>query len=466
MIRQPSSRPFRTIFRLRSALAALMALQLVMMSAPASAQQRIPVVRDAEIEALVRDYARPILRAAGLQNSGVEIVLVNDRSFNAFVAGRRIFINTGTLLTAQSPNEVIGVLAHEAGHIAGGHQERLREQLARAQTMAVVAALLGVGATVGGALSGNSALAQSGTGIAMGGGEIARRGLLGYQRTEEATADRSALVYLEKTGQSAKGMLTTFQRFASALALTGARVDPYQVSHPMPRERVANLETLAKASPNFEKRDPPELQLRHDLMRAKIAAFTEGPSATSRLFRNDPRSVPALYADAINTYLRGGTRDSINKADALVKLQPKNAYFHELRADALMRANRPSEAAKAYRTAMALDGSKSPIIQIGYGQSLLAQGDEASVREAATELREALDRDRENAMGYQYLAQAYGRMGDVGAAELATAEMHYYSGATQEARVFASRAQQRLKTGSPGWIRAQDIINQKPPRRR
>jgi predicted Zn-dependent protease len=428
-------------------------------------QQRIPVVRDAEIEALVREYARPILAAAGLSKSGVDIILVNDRAFNAFVAGRRMFINTGALLIAETPNEIIGVIAHEAGHIAGGHQERLREQLARAQTMAVVASLLGMGATIGGALTDNSGLAQSGAGIAMGGTEMARRGLLGYQRTEETTADRSALVYLEKTGQSARGMLKTFERFASALALTGSRVDPYQVSHPMPRERIANLDTLARASPHFGKADSPALQLRHDLMRAKIAAFTEGPSATSRLFRNDPHGLPARYADAINTYLRGRPADALRKADDLLKTQPNNAYFHELRADILLRANKPADAARAYQNAMKLDPSKSAVIQIGYGRTLLAAGDPESIKRAVRELRAALDRDRENADGYLHLAQAYGRAGDVAEAELATAEMHYYSGAIQDARIFATRAQQKFKRGSPSWLRAQDIINQRPPRK-
>ena len=263
---------------LRSVAAGAMALVVAPSGTErAFAQQgRVPIVRDAEIEALVREYARPVLKAAGLERSNIEIVLVNDRRFNAFVAGRRIFINTGALMQAETPNEIIGVLAHEAGHIAGGHQERLRQQLERAQTIAIVSSLLGVGAVAAGAAAGSGELAQAGAGIAAGGGELARRGLLGYQRTEEITADRSAITYLNATGQSAKGMLTTFQRFQNSLSLSGARVDPYQVSHPMPRERIQNLQTLAKSSPYFDKKDPPELQQRHDMMRAKIAVFTQG----------------------------------------------------------------------------------------------------------------------------------------------------------------------------------------------
>jgi predicted Zn-dependent protease len=432
-------------------------------AAPGSAlaQANLPVVRDAEIEALVRDYARPILKVSGLSKSGIDIILVNDTRFNAFVAGRRMFINTGALLQSDSPNEIIGVIAHEAGHIAGGHQERLREQLARAQTMAVVTGLLGIGAVVAGAAANSSELAQAGGGLAAGGGELARRGLLGYQRTEETTADRSAITYLEATGQSAKGMLKTFQRFQNALALSGARVDPYQVSHPMPRDRIANLEQLATNSAYYDHADSPTLQQRHDMMRAKIAVYTQGQSAAARLFRKDPQGLPAQYGDAMATYMFGNPRSALGKADALIKAQPKNPYFHELRGDILMKANRPAEAVDAYTTAVRLDPVKSGILPISLGQALLAVGDRASLKQAVAEIKKGLQRDRENSSGYRYLAQAYGQLGEIPEAELATAEGHFYRGAYQDAKIFATRAQLRFKRGAPGWVRAQDIINYK-----
>jgi predicted Zn-dependent protease len=427
----------------------------------ALAQGRVPVVRDAEIEALVREYARPILKAAGLGNSGIEIVLVNDASFNAFVAGRRIFINTGALMASETPNEIIGVLAHEAGHIAGGHQERLRDQLARAQTMAVVAGLLGVGAAVAGAASKSGEMAQAGAGLAMGGSEIARRGLLSYQRTEETTADRSALTYLERTGQSPAGMLTTFKRFQTALALSGTHVDPYRISHPTPRDRIANLETLARQSPYFDVKDSAALQQRHDMMRAKIAVYTQGQSAAQRMFRKDKTSLPAQYGDAQATFVFGNPRAALGKIDALVKAQPKNPYFHELRADILMKANRPAEAAKAYAKAVSLDPAKSGMLMIGHGQALLAVGTREAAQKAAEQLRKGLDRDPENAPAYRYLAQAYGQLGAIAEAELATADGYYYSGDYTQAKIMAARAQQKFKRGSPGWVRAQDIINHK-----
>ena len=436
---------------------------VIVSTPPAAAQRSVAVVRDAEIEALISEYARPILKAAGLARSGIDIVLVNNRSFNAFVAGRRIFIHTGTLMEAETPNEIIGVIAHEAGHIAGGHQERLRQQIQRAQTMAVVAALVGIGAGVAGAASRSSGLAQAGVGIAAGGAEVARRGLLGYQRSEEATADRTAIDYLNATGQSASGMLATFERLAGGLALAGVNVDPYQISHPMPRERIANLEELARKSRYFDRKDSPQLQLRHDMMRAKIAAYTQGAAAAARLFRSNPHGLAARYGDAISTYLFGNPGAALKKTDALIGKLPRNAYLQELRGDILIKANRPQDAANAYAKAIALAPGTPGLLQVGYGQALMATGKSDLVKKAASELQTGLSREPEYANGYRYLAQAYGQLGDIPAAELATAEGHFHSGQYRDAKLFAVRAQKRLKRGSPGWLRAQDIIQYKQP---
>lgn len=448
----------------RAATLFMLASYLIVVSVPASqAQGRVTVVRDAEIEALVTEYAAPILKAAGLSRSGIDIILVNNRSFNAFVDGRRIFIHTGALTQAETPNEIIGVIAHEAGHIAGGHQERLRQQLKRAQTMAIVSALIGIGAGVAGAATDTRGLASAGVGMAAGGAEMARRGLLGYQRSEEVTADRTAIDYLNKTGQSAKGMLTTFDRLAGGLALAGVNVDPYQISHPMPRERIANLEELARKSRFYDRKDPAQLQQRHDMMRAKIAAYTEGAQAVPRLFRQDPRGIPAMYGDAIATYLTGNPRTALQKVDALISKMPRNPYLQELRGDILIKANRPKDAANAYAKALSLAPGTPGLLQVGYGQALLATGQPDLVKKAASELQTGLSREPEFANGYRYLAQAYGQMGDIANAELASAEGYFHAGQYRDAKLFAIRAQKRMKRGSPGWLRAQDIIQYKAP---
>ena len=223
--------------------------------APARAQEQatrgLPIIRDTEIEQLLRDYARPILKAAGLAKQNVRVVVLNDRSFNAFVMdGRHIFINSGALFEAKTPNEVIGVFAHETGHLAGGHLLRLREKLAAAQTQSIVAMLLGVGALVAGARAGpTSGASNVGVGALMAPQNSIQRTLLAYVRTQEDQADHAGVKFLTATHQSARGMLELFQRLSNEMLFGLSRADPYLQTHPLPPDRVAALEVMAKSSP-------------------------------------------------------------------------------------------------------------------------------------------------------------------------------------------------------------------------
>src|ERR1700688_1351 len=220
---------------------------------PARAQDLpagLPIIRDTEIEQLLRDYAQPILQAAGLAKQNVKVVVLNDRSFNAFVMdGRHIFINAGALFDAKTPNEVIGVFAHETGHLAGGHLSRLREQLASAQTASIIALLAGVGAMVAGARSNSGS--NVGAAAIMAPQSAIQRSLLAYVRTQEDQADHAGVKFLTATGQSARGMLDLFKRLGNEALFTSRNIDPYLQTHPLPRDRVAAFEVLAKASPYF-----------------------------------------------------------------------------------------------------------------------------------------------------------------------------------------------------------------------
>lgn len=445
--------PYRALW---SFAAVLLAVACAVPSALAQSRG-VAIVRDAEIEQLVREYARPILKAGGLANSGIEIILVNDNSFNAFVTGRRMFIHTGALLAAETPNEIIGVIAHEAGHIVGGHQFRLRERIDAAKTLATMSSLLGVGAIAAGAATRSTELGQIGTGIVAGGGELARRGVLAYQRDEERAADRTALELLNRTGQSGAGMLITLERLARDLKLNAVRINPYQVSHPLPAERVETLRDAVLAAPSFPALDSPALQARHDLMRAKIAAYTQGPNAVRRLFP-DRGSLPARYGDAISTHLSGNPAAAVKKAQDLISARPQNPHFQELLGEALMRANKPEEAAAAFARAAKLAAGSGPMIRIEQARALIAAG---KPRDALKLLQTAMQYERMNANGHAAMAQAHAALGETGEAELATAEMHFVQGRILDAQTFAIRAQGKLAQGSPEWQRAQDIISAK-----
>lgn len=443
----------------RRALAALTAATLSLaLALPAQAQGRVAVVRDAEIETLLKDYATPVLKAAGLKASRVQIVLVNDPSFNAFVDGQRIFINTGALTAASVPNEIIGVIAHEAGHLAGGHQQRLREQIAAARTLAIVGSLLGAGAIAAGSIAGSSGGAQAGGALITATPSLVQRNLLSYRRSEEMNADQAAARFLNATGQSMQGMLTTFERFSRSLSLSGVQVDQYQISHPLPRERIALLEELARKSKYFGVNDPQKLNDRHQLMRAKIAAYAGGAAAVVRLFSKDRGSLAARYGDAIATDLSGNSAASLKKLDALVREQPGNPYFHEFRGEVLIKLRKTDEAIKAFAKAVKLDRSKSPLIRARLGFALVASGNPGNRKRAIEELRTALQGEPDIYSAYWSLSQAYGQAGDIGNAELVMAEGNFRAGNTKDAKVFAARALQKLPKGSPGATRANDIL--------
>jgi len=421
----------------------------------------LPIIRDAETEELLRDYTRPILKAAGLQNQKIEVVIINDKQFNAFVAdGRRIFVNLGALTESKTPNQIIGVLAHETGHIAGGHLARRREQIANMQTMAVLAMLAGAGAVVAGA-RGNSEVGQAAPGILMAPQSMIQRTLLSYVRTQEESADRAGVKFLEATHQSPRGMVETFQRFARDTMFISEHVDPYLQSHPMPRERILNLENLAQKSPYFDKKDPPELQLRHDMMRAKLFAFTDAFGTTLRRYPTSDMSLPARYARTIATYRYGDLRSALAQIDVLISEQPNNPYFHELQGQALLEAGKAREAIPHLRRAVQLSKG-SALIRVLLGQALVQTNDKSLTDEAIHELRIAVDKEPTAALGYRELAIAYARKGDQPNADLYSAQEAFNTGDIRTARQLALRAQKAFPAGSPGWIKSDDIVNYKP----
>ena len=456
--------PFRAS-RTRRAIATLASAALLLASWPAapafaqSAKQKgPPLLRDAETEQLLRDYSRPILRAAGLEKQNIQVVIINDAGFNAFVAdGRRIFVNYGALLKSETPNQIIGVLAHETGHLAGGHLAKMRQQLANAQTQMIVAMLLGIGAAVAG---GRSGIGAGGAAAVAAPQSMIMRTLLSYQRQQEESADKAGVKFLNATGQSAKGMYETFKRFQSDSLFSAYGADPYMQSHPMPAERVEALAGLARSSPYWDKKDAPALMHRHEMMRAKVSGFMERPETVYRRYPASDNSLPARYARAIAAYRHGNLNNAIPQIDGLIKVEPANPYFYELKGQALLEGGRPAEAIPPLRKAVQLS-QRSPLIEMLLGQALVASDNKAYADEAITILKGALAREPEVPLGYMQIAMAYGRKGDLAQADLASAQAAYLRGDHKTARDLASRAKTRFPIGSPGWVRADDIVNTK-----
>ena len=419
-----------------------------------------PILRDTEIEQLLREYTAPILRAAGLTRQNIQVVLINDTSFNAFVAdGRRIFVNVGALRDSETPNQIIGVLAHETGHLAGGHLAKLREELSRAQTQLVLATLLGLGAAIAGARSGSAGAGAGAAAIAAPQQAILRT-VLSYQRAQEENADRAGVRFLDATGQSAKGMYETFKRFNDQILYAARGSDPYMQSHPLPAERVAALGELARSSPNWQKKDDAALQLRHDMMRAKISGFLERQDTIARRFTSTS-DLPARYARAISTYRHGDLRTAIAQIDGLIQVQPNNPYFYELKGQAFLEGGKPDEAIAPLRKAVQLS-NRAPLIEIMLAQAMVVSSNKGFATEAVPILRAALAREPEVPSAYSQLAVAYGKSGNYAEADLASAQAAYLRGDNKTARDLATRAKSRFAVGTPGWVKADDIVSAKP----
>jgi len=467
-----ASRPARTLpapgllgaARRGVALAATAAILFAHAGEALAQQGKLPILRDAETEELLRDYTRPILKAAGLSQQNIEVVIINSREFNAFVAdGRRIFVNYGALYESTTPNQIIGVLAHETGHIAGGHLARIREQLASAQTAAIIAMILGAAALGAGAATGTPGVGQAAPGVIMGPQEVIRRTLLSYQRSQEEAADRAAVSYLNATGQSSRGMIETFARFQQQQLFLTQQVDPYLLSHPTAQNRIAQLESLAEKSPYFNRKDSPELQQRHDMMRAKIAGYFEKPDALARRYAPSNNSLPAQYARAMSSFRWGNVRAAVQQVDALIAQQPNNPYFHELKGQVLLESGRAREAISPLRRAV--DISKgTPLIRMMLGQALVQGGNPEDAQEAIRELRFALQREPNVAFAHRTLATAYARTGDRANADLSAAYAAFNNGDFKAAKTLATRAQRSFKTGTPGWLRADDILKFDTPK--
>jgi predicted Zn-dependent protease len=457
--RPPSKlRPVKPASR---AVALLAAAALALGNLPARAQTGssagIPMIRDAETEQLMRDYTAPILRAAGLSKQNIQVVIINDKSFNAFVMdAHRIFVFSGALMQSTTPNQIIGVFAHETGHIVGGHLSKMRQELANAQTAAIVGMLLGVGAVVAGARSGSAGAGNVGLAALTAPQSYLAHTLLSYQRAQEDQADRSGVRFLTMTGQSCKGMYDTFKKFADEMMFSAAYIDPYVQNHPMPAERMAALEVMTKTQ-YWDKKDPPELQFRHDMMRAKLIAFLERADTIIRRYPPSDTSMPARYARAIAAYRFGDVRSAITQIDGLIEAMPSNPYFYELKGQALLESGHPAEAIAPLRRAVELAPSPA-LIQILLAQALIATNNAKNAAEAVPLLRAAIAKEPESGDAYEQLAMAYGRNGDLADADLASAQAAFSRGDNKTARELAARAKMRFPVGSPGWVRADDIV--------
>ncbi|WP_067732693.1 M48 family metalloprotease [Novosphingobium naphthalenivorans] len=436
--------------KLRISAFILMFLALLGWSAaPAAAQS---ILRDAETEALLHDMATPLIKAAGLDPANVDIVLVNDSSVNAFVAGgQAVYVNAGLINEADTAAEVQGVIAHELGHVTGGHAV-LNQGAKSATSVSLLSLLLGAAAAAAG--GGEAAM-----GVIMAGQQAALGKYLAYSRSQEASADAAGAKYLSAAGISGRGSVEFFEKLQNLEYRYGySQRDQNQFysTHPLTSDRIATLQDTYEHDPAWNKPDDASLQKRFVRMKAKLYGYLAEPRDVFRKYPLTDNSVPAHYARAYAYNRESKLDDARAETEALIAIDPDDPYFLELQGQILLESGQPGEALVPLRRATQMTGNQ-PLIATLFGHALMATEDPANYKEAERVLRAAVVRDRENPFAWYQLGTIYAANGDMPRARLASAEQQVLSSNMNEALISAQAAEAGLATGSPDWLRAQDI---------
>lgn len=431
---------------------AMVCLALITLSSQTSARG-ISLIRDTEIENTIRVYSAPIFDAAGLQANDIQIHIVNDPTLNAFVAGgQRLFINTGLLMRAEHAGQVIGVIAHETGHISGGHLVRLQESLRNTTATSILTLVLGGIAAVA------SGQPEAAGAVIAGGASVQQRSILSYTRSMEQAADQAAASFLEEAGYSGEGLLEFLGTLSGQELLTTESQDPYIRSHPLTRNRIEFMRNHVAASSFSNKPIPDNIREAHDRMRAKLKGFINPPSRTLREYKAGDLSFSARYARAVAFKKLHKIDKALGLLDELLKESPNDPFLFELQGDILQDAGRVEESVPPYRKAVEIL-PWAALIRINMAQSLLELNDDAASNEALENLQQAMRYEPEIPLLWRLLATAYARADDQAHVMLALAEEAILTGKQSEARQRATRAMDLLPEGSASWIRAQDIQN-------
>jgi predicted Zn-dependent protease len=404
-------------------------------------------IRDTEIEADIRTMITPIWKAAGLEPTALHVYLVGDKQLNSFVAGgQNEFINTGLIMRAETPNQLIGVLAHETGHISGGHLTRAQEAMRNASIEGIIAMVLGAAAAVAG---------KNGAAL-LGAGGVAQRAFMQYSLTQEAAADHAALSFLDRTGQSARGLLQFFQILQSEELLAGIREDPYLRTHPLTAQRVEYVRNHVEHS-RFS--DVPDSSANIELLKrikVKLGAFISPPSSTLAAYPDRDQSVLARYARAIAYYRIPKLDKALPIIDGLIRDYPKDPYFYELKGQMLFENGRISDALQPYEEAVRL-APAAPLLRIALAQAYIEANDPKVNKRAIAYLNDALRTEDKETGAWHLLATAYGRDNQMGMAALALAEEGLAAGKKRDAQQQALRAKALLPKNSAAYHRAENI---------
>jgi predicted Zn-dependent protease len=416
-----------------------------------AAAQGIILLRDTETERAMRSYEDPLLKAGGLEPAAVKIYLVNDPTVNSFVAeGQNMFIQTGMIMFAKNANELKGVMAHETGHMVAGHLSRDTAAIQKATIPMLLSLVVGIAAIAAGA-------GEAGMLLMLGGQGIAQAQFNAFSRVQEATADQIAIRLLDKTHQSSRGLLATFERLADEEAMAQDHMDPYASDHPMGRDRVENLESEVEASPYKDVPEDPAVEHEYEMIQAKLIGYVAPIQYVLNKYPPSDKSKPARYARAMVYSRQPDLPKALAEINSLIKDEPNNPYFYEVLGQIYVSMAKPELGVVAYQHSVDLMPDASQL-RVGLAAAQLATERQALAKPALDNLRIALQQEDDDPFAWYEAAQAYSQIGNEPMADLATAERYYSVGAMAPAAQFAARAEHGLAQGSPDWQRANDIV--------
>ena len=433
------------------ALAAVSALISPLTAARAQDAPAMRIVRDTEIEAILHQEMDPVFAAAGINPKLVKLYMVQDNEPNAATgAGFNMVVTSDLILETKTPNQLIGVLAHETGHMAGGHVARSGDMMHAGVGPMVAAIGLGILAAIAGA-------PEAAAGLIYSSAYFGQMNMLDYSRVQESEADQAAVTYLDRAGYSAQGLVDFFNVFRYEEVFSDDRKEPFWRSHPLSDDRIEALAARARTQSHYATPDTPEAIAQYEIMKAKIRGFLNRPFQTYVDYNEKDTSYPARYARAIAYYRELETDKALKAIDVLLTEQPNNPYLWELRGQVLFESGRAAEAEPCHRKSVELMPD-APILRLNLGQALLAENNPAKLDEAIVNFNRSLITEPDNPLAWQYLAEAYDAKGMPGMARLAAAEQDFNLGQMQDARVFAMRARELLRKDTPEWRRATDIV--------
>jgi predicted Zn-dependent protease len=443
--------------RRRRLLAAVAALGLVAgLGTAARAQSEaagsgITQIRDAEIEQYLRQWELPVWKVAGLDPDAMHIILISDNQINSFVAGgQNIFVYTGLLTRSDDANQVIGVMAHETGHVYGGDLARMADAIRKAQIAQIIGMIAGAAA---GVATGNGTPATAGMAI---GQSYAERNFLSFSRSQEGAADKAATTFLNATGQSPRGLLQFMQKIQNDENVLGIREVPYVMTHPLTQDRIDTLKYDVSVSKYADAQEPAAYKEQHARMVAKLVGFLSPPSEVFEKYPETDNSVASRYARAIADHRMSNNAQALQLIDGLIAQAPNDPFFRELKGQFLFESGHVAESVAPYERADQLL-PRNALIESEMAQTMIESGNAAYDRKALDALNDSAGKEPDNPLTWRLLATIYGREGKENEAILATAEQEFADGNYKEAKGRATYVARRFPFGSPGALRAQDL---------